>query len=78
MTTGGATVAVADVEPAPAPAARGDVVVVGAAAPDLGQVVAAAVSTEADVDRSRRRAHADLAGPGTRPRLWFHVDRRCP
>jgi acyl-CoA synthetase (AMP-forming)/AMP-acid ligase II len=68
LTTGGATVRLADVEAALRPALRGQVAVVALPHPRLGQLVAAVLTDPADRDPARRAA-ADL-GPG-RPRRWF-------
>lgn len=70
--TGGATVLVEDVEAALRPAVTGDVVVVGVPHPELGQVVAAALTDPAD--RAPARAAADALAPAQRPRLWCVVD----
>jgi acyl-CoA synthetase (AMP-forming)/AMP-acid ligase II len=73
VTTGGATVRVADVEAVLAPAARGEVAVVGIPHAELGAVVAAVLTDAGDKD-----GLADLAlrllAPVARPRVWFH----CP
>jgi acyl-CoA synthetase (AMP-forming)/AMP-acid ligase II len=73
VTTGGATVQVADVERVLAPAARGQVTVVGFPHPELGAVVAAVLTDVADKERLADLARNSLA-PAARPRLWFH----CP
>ena len=72
VTTGGATVAVADVEPVLAGAATGEVVVVGLPHDRLGAVLAVVLSRAADLDDVRAAARTSLAGPH-RPRRWFHV-----
>jgi acyl-CoA synthetase (AMP-forming)/AMP-acid ligase II len=71
VTTGGATVLVADVEAALRPSLTGEVVVVGVPHPDLGQVVAAVVTHSSDLSVGRRMA-SSLA-PTHRPRRWVHV-----
>ena len=73
ITTGGATVLVADVERLLRRHTSGDVVVVGVPHPDLGQVVAAAVSAEDDVDGLGAVARRLLA-PAQQPRRWVHLD----
>ncbi|MGN6578103.1 MAG: AMP-binding enzyme [Nocardioides sp.] len=73
VTTGGATVQVADIEAVLAPAARGDVAVVGVPHPELGAVVAAVLTAADDKDELADLARRLLA-PAARPRLWFH----CP
>lgn len=70
VTTGGATVVVADVEAALREHATGEVVVVAAPHRRLGAVVAAVLSAEADLAGLRAAAAAGLA-PAARPRLWF-------
>ncbi|HET6561187.1 MAG TPA: o-succinylbenzoate--CoA ligase [Marmoricola sp.] len=71
ITTGGATVLVADVEAALRAAVDGELVVVGVPHAELGQVVAAVVTDAADLDRGRREARALVATH--RPRRWVHV-----
>ena len=71
VTTGGATVQVADVERALKPAARGDVVVIGVPHQDLGAVVAAVLTDPGDKAILAEVARESLAPPA-RPRLWFH------
>ena len=73
VTTGGATVQVADVERTLRPAAAGEVVVVGVPHPDLGAVVAAVLTEPADKDALAALSREALA-PAAQPRLWFH----CP
>ena len=72
ITTAGATVRVADIEGVLRPLARGDVVVVGLPHPDLGEVVAAAVTDAGDVQRLTSLAREHLA-PAQRPRRWLHL-----
>jgi long-chain acyl-CoA synthetase len=73
VTTGGATVELADVERVLAPAARGEVTVVGVPHPELGAVVAAVLSDAGDKEHLAALARRSLA-PAARPRVWFH----CP
>lgn len=73
ITTAGATVRVADVEGVLRPLATGDLVVVGLPHPDLGELVAAAVTDAADVSRLTALAREHLA-PAQRPRRWLHLD----
>jgi acyl-coenzyme A synthetase/AMP-(fatty) acid ligase len=73
ITTGGSTVLVADIEHQLRPHAVGELVVVGIPHPDLGEVVAAAVSRPEDVERLRAVSRRDLA-PAQRPRRWLHLD----
>ncbi|HSE72214.1 MAG TPA: o-succinylbenzoate--CoA ligase [Nocardioidaceae bacterium] len=71
VTTGGATVLVADVEAALRPFTVGEVVVVGLPHPDLGQVLAAVLTSESGLADVRVAARSL---PDThRPRRWFHV-----
>jgi acyl-CoA synthetase (AMP-forming)/AMP-acid ligase II len=72
ISTGGATVLVADVEPVLRAVATGQVVVLGVPHPALGQVVAAVLTERDDLQRMRRAAEKCLE-PVQRPRLWFHV-----
>jgi acyl-CoA synthetase (AMP-forming)/AMP-acid ligase II len=72
ITTGGATVLVAEVELVLRSHAVGQVVVVGFPHPDLGEVVAAVVSEQEDLARLRTLARMVLA-PAQRPRRWLHV-----
>ena len=72
LVTGGATVLVADVEPALRTAGPGQVVVVGLPHPELGAVVAA-VLTDAAAQPAMRRAARELLESTHRPRLWFSV-----
>jgi acyl-CoA synthetase (AMP-forming)/AMP-acid ligase II len=73
VTTGGATVQVADVEGVLAPAARGEVAVAPVPHPDLGAVVAAVLTDAGDKEGLAALARRSLT-PAARPRLWFH----CP
>jgi long-chain acyl-CoA synthetase len=72
ITTGGATVLVADVEDALRARAAGEVVVVGAPHPDLGEVVVAVVTRADDVPVLTAHARETLSPP-ERPRRWLHV-----
>jgi len=72
VTTGGATVRLADVEAVLRPAARGDVLVVGAPHERLGAVLSAVLTDPADLEPVRRLARERLVGP-ERPRWWFHL-----
>jgi long-chain acyl-CoA synthetase len=72
VTTGGATVQVADVEAALRPHAGGDVYVVGVPHPVLGEVVAAVCADRRDLTRLPAVARALLAGTH-RPRRWVHL-----
>jgi long-chain acyl-CoA synthetase len=72
VTTGGATVAVADVEAALRPGAKGEVVVFGVPHPTLGAVLAVALTRAEDHHRLSAVARERLDG-ALRPRLWFHV-----
>ncbi len=72
VTTGGATVLVADVEAAVRPAVSGDLAVVGLPHPDLGEVVAAVLTDRRCFGAARERSKAVLS-PASRPRLWFAV-----
>ncbi len=73
ITTAGATVRVADIEHVLRPLAVGDLVVVGLPHPDLGEIVAAAVTDAGDVHRLPTLARERLA-PAQRPRRWLHLD----
>lgn len=72
VTTGGATVLLADVEAALAAVVRGAVAVVGVPHASLGGVVAAVLTDPSDLPA----AHAAARGleAAQRPRLWFHRD----
>lgn len=74
VTTGGATVLVADVEGTLRSELRGALVVLGLEHASLGQVVAAALTDPDDLGPARSAARERLA-PAQRPRLWFHVPR---
>lgn len=73
ITTAGATVRVADIEHVLRPLAGGELVVVGLPHPDLGEVVAAAVTDAGDVHRLPQLARERLT-PAQRPRRWLHLD----
>ena len=70
VTTGGASVWVADVEAVLRPVVSGDVAVTGLPHATLGQVVAAVLTDRADVATARAAAEDQLA-PAQRPRRWF-------
>lgn len=70
ITTGGATVRVADVEAALAGGATGDVVVVGVPHDELGSVLAAVLTDPADLPGLRQRSR-DVLTTAARPRLWL-------
>lgn len=72
VTTGGATVRVADVESVLRPAASGEVVVVGAPHERLGAVLSAVLTDPEDLAPVRRAARERLLG-AERPRWWFHL-----
>lgn len=72
ITTGGMTVLVADIEHLLRQHAYGEVLVVGAPHPELGQVVVAVVSEHEDV-RRLRAATRRLLLPGQRPRRWVRL-----
>jgi acyl-CoA synthetase (AMP-forming)/AMP-acid ligase II len=73
VTTGGATVRVADVESALGDHHAGEVVVVGVPHPDLGAVLTAVLTDPGDLSRLRERA-AEALTASARPRLWL----ACP
>jgi acyl-coenzyme A synthetase/AMP-(fatty) acid ligase len=73
VTTGGATVAVEPLEAALAPVVAGEVAVVGAPHAELGEVVAAVLTSADDLPAAQQRARERLQ-PAQRPRLWFFVD----
>lgn len=73
ITTAGATVRTADIESVLRPLATGDVVVVGLPHPDLGEVVAAAVTRAEDVRLLTDHAR-DVLTPAQRPRRWHVLD----
>ena len=72
VTTAGATVLVADVEEALRPATSGELVVVGLPHPDLGAVLAVALTDPLALDSARTLAREALPA-SHRPRLWFRV-----
>ncbi|WP_148574699.1 AMP-binding protein [Nocardioides caldifontis] len=72
VTTGAATVLVADVEAVLATAVSGEVVVLGVPHEELGEVVAA-VLTDPDDRVAARQAAVERLDPAQRPRVWFHV-----
>lgn len=69
VVTAGATVVLADVEAALAPAAAAPYALVGVPHHDLGAVLAAVVTDAGDRDRLAGHARAHLP-PAQRPRLW--------
>ncbi len=73
VTTGSATVLVADVEAALAGVAGGDVVVLGIPHGELGSVLTAVLSDVTDLTPVRERAREVLTA-AARPRLWLS----CP
>lgn len=73
VTTGGATVRVADVEAALAGAASGEVVVLGLPHDELGDVLAAVLTDPADLASVRESAREVLTA-SARPRVWL----ACP
>lgn len=73
ITTAGATVRIADIEGVLRPLAAGDLVVVGVPHPDLGEVVAAAVTDAGDVQHLTASARERLTS-AQRPRRWLHLD----
>lgn len=73
VTTGGATVRVADVEAVLAGAATGEVVALGLPHDELGDVLAAVLTDPADLVRTRERAREVLTA-AARPRVWL----ACP
>jgi long-chain acyl-CoA synthetase len=72
VTTGAATVLVADVEAVLGDAVVGEVVVLGVPHAELGEVVAA-VLTDPDDRGPAGQAAVERLDPAQRPRLWFHV-----
>ncbi len=72
VTTGAATVLVADVEAVLRPVVRGGVAVVGVPHDALGHVLAAVLTDPADLEAAHA-AGQELAA-AQRPRLWFHRD----
>lgn len=73
VTTGGATVTIAEVEAALRPGATGDFAVVGVPHPALGQLLAAAVTTRVDRESLDELARSTLPA-SWRPRLWAVLD----
>lgn len=73
VTTGGATVRVADVEAALAGAATGEVVALGLAHGELGDVLAAVLTDPSDLVKVRECAREVLTA-AARPRVWL----ACP
>ncbi|MDN5771296.1 MAG: AMP-binding protein [Microlunatus sp.] len=74
VTTGGATVLLADVEDTLRPYALGELVVLGRAHPRLGQIVLAVCTDPADLLSLPVVARRELA-PSHRPRAWSLTDR---
>ncbi len=72
VTTGGATVLVAEVEAVLRAHARGEVVVLGVPHPTLGEVLAAVVTDERDPPALAAVARKELVD-AARPRRWEHV-----
>ncbi len=72
VTTGGATVLVADVEEPLRVRLAGELVVVGLPHTALGEVVTAVLTDAADLATARETARRSLQGVH-RPRLWFHL-----
>jgi acyl-coenzyme A synthetase/AMP-(fatty) acid ligase len=70
VTTGGATVQVADVERVLRPETTGEVLVLGVPHPDLGRVLTAVLTAAAD-QPALRLAARDRLDPAARPRRWF-------
>lgn len=73
VTTGAATVLVAEVEDVLREAVTGTVLVLGLPHPSLGQVVTAVLTDPADLRPARAAARARL-DPAQRPRWWYAVD----
>lgn len=73
ITTGGATVLVADIEHALRPHTSGDLVVVGLPHAELGELVVAVVTQTADVPGLRAASRRSLAA-AQRPRRWLQLD----
>lgn len=73
VTTGGATVLVADVEDALRPVVSGGLAVLGVPHDRLGHVVAAVLTDPADLPAAR--SAAQTLPSAQRPRLWFHRAR---
>lgn len=72
ITTGGATVHLADVESALRPVVEGELVVLGLAHQELGEVVTAVLTDARSFPGARARARTSLAR-AQQPRLWFEV-----
>jgi long-chain acyl-CoA synthetase len=72
VTSGGATVQVADVEDHLRVGARGDVVVLGIPHPRLGAVISVVLTDASDHRTVQHRAREGLPAV-QRPRIWFHV-----
>ena len=72
VTSGGATVQVADVEHVLRRAVAGDVHVVGVPHPDLGQVVAAVLTESLSLPAARAASRSSLTA-AQRPRLWCEL-----
>ena len=70
VTTGGATVRVADVEAGLAGVAVGEVVVLGLPHAELGSVLAAVLTRSEDLEAVRERARSSLTATA-RPRVWL-------
>ena len=68
ITTGGATVLIADIEAVLRPVIRGELVVVGVPHPTLGAVVVGMLTDEADLGPVR---HAAMDLGAGRPRRWY-------
>lgn len=73
ITTAGATVLISDVEHELRAVCAGPLIVVGVPHPDLGQIITAVVTCEADLAAAKVRARDAL--PAThRPRRWFVIE----
>jgi long-chain acyl-CoA synthetase len=72
VTTGGATVQLAEVEAVLRPVATGEVVAVGVPHAHLGEVVIAVLTVAEDRHALVARAREGLSA-GARPRAWYHV-----
>lgn len=72
VTTGGATVLVADVEDVLRPVVEGDVFVIGLPHHELGQVVVAVLTEARSLARARAHSRSQLS-PHQQPRAWFEV-----
>ncbi|MGH3330953.1 MAG: o-succinylbenzoate--CoA ligase [Nocardioidaceae bacterium] len=73
VTTGGATVLVADVEAALRPSTEGELAIVGIPHPDLGAVLGCVLTSPSCFQAVREAARA--LPPEHRPRRWFHLAR---